>query len=102
MTVLHNIYTIQGDIKDIILKDGKITGISSEEKDNDNALHLYFDNALVFPGLINSHDHLEFNLFPQLGNFVYKSYLEWGSDIHQQDKDIINAVIKIPKQLRAE
>jgi cytosine/adenosine deaminase-related metal-dependent hydrolase len=102
MTVIHNIHTIQENIKDITLKEGKITGISSEEKDDDNALHLYFDNAFVFPGLINSHDHLEFNLFPKLGNFIYNNYLEWGADIHQQDKDIINAVLKIPKHLRAE
>ncbi|QEC66170.1 amidohydrolase family protein [Panacibacter ginsenosidivorans] len=102
MTVLHNIHTIEESTIDVILKDGKITDIQAEEKGNDNALHLYFDNAFIFPGLINSHDHLEFNLFPQLGNFIYNNYLEWGSDIHQQDKDIINAVLKVPKQLRAK
>jgi cytosine/adenosine deaminase-related metal-dependent hydrolase len=72
--------------------------LSNEEND----LSFYFENALVFPGLINSHDHLDFNLFPRLGNRIYKNYLEWGNDIHQQNKTIINAVLKIPKTLRTQ
>src|ERR1700750_3407338 len=65
-------------------------------------LSIDFENAIVFPGLINSHDHLEFNLFPKLGNFVYKNYIEWGGDIFKQNKPAIDAIVKIPKQLRAE
>jgi cytosine/adenosine deaminase-related metal-dependent hydrolase len=67
-----------------------------------NELCLIFDNALAFPGLINSHEHLDFNLFPLLGNRIYHNYMEWGADIHERNKDIIQAVLKIPQQLRAE
>jgi len=63
---------------------------------------LEFNNALAFPGLINSHDHLDFNLFPLMGNRIYNNYTEWGYDIHDRNKDEINAVLKIPKHLRTQ
>ena len=49
---------------------------------------------LHFPGLINSHDHLDFNLFPQTGNRIYNNYTEWGRDIHEQNKEAISASFK--------
>ncbi len=61
-----------------------------------------FENAIAFPGLINSHDHLEFNLFPKLGNKKYSDYVEWGKDIHKKDKSTIDEIIKIPASLRIE
>jgi cytosine/adenosine deaminase-related metal-dependent hydrolase len=60
------------------------------------------NNAIAFPGLINSHDHLDFNLFPLLGNCVYNNYTEWGKDIHDNDKDTIDGILKIPQQLRMQ
>ena len=62
----------------------------------------FFEDAIAFPGLINSHDHLDFNLFPQTGNQVYNNYTEWGEDIHVRNKVIIQAVLKIPQPLRTE
>lgn len=61
---------------------------------------LSFDNAQVFPGLINSHDHLDFDLFPMLGNKVYADYREWGTDINARNSDLIAAVLKVPRSLR--
>src|SRR5882762_2022569 len=100
--------------KDLRIGDGKITAIlpssqgsgpSSESRQlTGNRLHpepcLSFEDALVFPGLINSHDHLDFNLFPSLGNKIYKNYTAWGQDIHTHNKEAIAAVLKIPRQLR--
>ncbi|MGZ3754308.1 MAG: hypothetical protein ACXVAY_02720 [Mucilaginibacter sp.] len=63
---------------------------------------IVFDNAIAFPGLINSHDHLDFNLFPQMGHQVYQNYTQWGKDIHERDKDEINKVLKVPVPLREE
>jgi len=59
-----------------------------------------FDGALVFPGLINSHDHLDFNLFPPLGNRVYTNYRQWGPDIHASQSSVIRAVMNVPRKLR--
>ncbi len=63
-------------------------------------LSLSFNNALVFPGLINSHDHLDFNLFPSFGKRIYRNYREWGADIQTLNKDEIAAILKIPQPLR--
>lgn len=101
--LLQNINTFGYDHPvDIKLTRDKISGISSGSEAGKNELVITFDHAIAFPGLINSHDHLEFNLFPILANKTYNSYLEWGADIFQNNKDIIDAITKIPKQLRAE
>ena len=63
-------------------------------------ISLSFENAIALPGLINSHDHLDFDLFPRLGNRMYDSYTEWGTDIHQADKENIANVLQIPRELR--
>ncbi len=60
------------------------------------------DDAIVFPGLINSHDHLDFNLFPPLANRIYANYTEWGRDIHRQNKSSIAATLRIPLPLRIQ
>lgn len=59
-------------------------------------------NAIAFPGLINSHDHLELNLFPQLKNNNYSNYMQWGADIHVAHKTIVQSVLKIPASLRIQ
>lgn len=69
---------------------------------SDDALQINFTDAIVFPGLINSHDHLDFNLFPQLGGRKYNNYREWGAYIHQEYKDEIAAVLKVPQNLRSQ
>ncbi len=61
-----------------------------------------FEKAIAFPGLINSHDHLDFNLFPLLGNRIYNSYVEWGADIQTRHKETIAGILAIPKQLRTQ
>lgn len=61
---------------------------------------IYFDNAVVFPGLINSHDHLDFNLFPKLGNSKFKNYTEWGPILHSKYATEIDTVMKIPANQR--
>ena len=103
--ILHNInITGQPGLSDIRIVNDKIEKIISPGtflKSDQNELHIEFNEVIAFPGLINSHDHLEFNLFPQLGNKVYKNYMEWGPDIHIQNKNIISGITKIPKQLGA-
>ena len=103
---LQNVFIIGEagtDPKDIFYEDGMISGVRRSsgltEKETDKPI-IHFDNAIAFPGLINSHDHLDFNLFPQLGNRIYNSYREWGADIHLHNKKEIQKVLAIPKSLR--
>ena len=52
------------------------------------------------PGLINAHDHLEFALFPRLGNPPYRNYVEWGDDIHNRFPEVIAKHRAVPKDVR--
>jgi cytosine/adenosine deaminase-related metal-dependent hydrolase len=67
-----------------------------------SGVHFDFENAIAFPGLINSHDHLDFNLFPRLGNRVYANCVEWGEDIHKANRTTIDEVLKVPQHLRTQ
>ena len=83
---------------DILVEEDSIRGVRPAM--NGEAEGLPFEGALVFPGLINSHDHLDFNLFPALANRIYTNYRDWGKDIHDNNKAAIGAVLKVPKELR--
>ena len=62
---------------------------------------IQFSGATAIPGLINSHDHLDFNCFPVYGEKTYNNYTEWGKFIHENYKDQISAIMNIPQNLRA-
>ncbi|MFL5774457.1 MAG: hypothetical protein ACJ75F_14940, partial [Flavisolibacter sp.] len=63
---------------------------------------ILFEDAMVFPGLVNSHDHLDFNLFPQLGNRHFRNYSEWGHALHEEYRQEIEEVLKVPLALRVQ
>jgi len=79
------------------IEDGKIASITNDPPPGHS---IDLNGALALPGLINSHDHLDFNLFPALGNTRYDNYRQWGNDIHTTNKDDIRAILKIPQPLR--
>lgn len=81
--------------------NGKIAAITpAAAQSKAGHLTLTFKNALIFPGLINSHDHLDFNLFPALGGKIFNNYTEWGKHIHATYKEEIDATLKVPLMLR--
>src|ERR1700709_1224834 len=98
--VLNNVTTItsNGPVN-IQLKNGQFI---PTDKNTSSDLQLTFNDALAFPGLVNWHDHLDFNLFPQLGDKVYENYTEWGKHIHENYKDEIAKVLKVPLVLREQ
>jgi cytosine/adenosine deaminase-related metal-dependent hydrolase len=100
--ILHGLQLMNGEYRSIFIHGNKIEQIFSPNDNNPVERNIYFEGCFAFPGLINSHDHLDYNLFPQLGNRIYKNYLEWGADIHQQNKEIIQQVQGIPKELRTK
>jgi cytosine/adenosine deaminase-related metal-dependent hydrolase len=55
---------------------------------------------VVLPGLINAHDHLEFNLFPQLGRGPYPNAGEWARDIYHPGRSPIREQLRVPKAVR--
>src|ERR1700722_2532094 len=52
---------------------------------------------LLLPGLINAHDHLEFSLFPNIGNGPYQNSAEWAHDIHSTRAALIAQHRKVPR-----
>lgn len=55
---------------------------------------------LILPGLINAHDHLEFNLFPRLGDGPYPNATAWAEEIHRLHDPLIRRHLQIPKPVR--
>jgi cytosine/adenosine deaminase-related metal-dependent hydrolase len=55
---------------------------------------------LLLPGLINAHDHLEFNLFPRLGRGPYANASRWAEDIHHPDRPPVKEHRLVPKNVR--
>jgi cytosine/adenosine deaminase-related metal-dependent hydrolase len=105
--LLCNLHIIgKKGLQDIQVTEGKITAVTEGEKysinSKENQTQIEFADGIAFQGLINSHDHLDFNLFPQTGNRIYNNYAEWGKDIHVKNKQAINAVLKIPQHLRTQ
>ncbi len=100
--ILHNvdILGIEAPVN-IMVCNGKIVDVNPASANSKiGHLNLSFNNAIAFPGLINSHDHLDFNLFPALGGKVFSNYTEWGKHIHDAYRDEIAAITKIPAALR--
>jgi cytosine/adenosine deaminase-related metal-dependent hydrolase len=98
--ILSNVYLVGEQTAGCIsICNGRITNDTCKEALGST---IAFDNAIAFPGLINSHDHLDFNLFPQLGQRIYHNYTEWGDYIHKAYKKEIDAVLQIPIALRSQ
>lgn len=95
--LLRNLHIVgkENSATDIRLDGDKIAEIGEQKA----SVVIDFDKAIAFPGLINAHDHLEFNLFPQLGS-RYDAYPEWGPDIHTRYRLEIKEVLDIPVDLR--
>lgn len=55
---------------------------------------------LLLPGLINAHDHLEFGIFPRMGNGKYPSWQEWANDIYRPEESPLRELLAIPKPVR--
>jgi cytosine/adenosine deaminase-related metal-dependent hydrolase len=85
----------------IAVRGEKIMAIEPGKTTDDHDYSpIHFTDAIAIPGLINSHDHLDFNNFSILGEKKYFNYTEWGKHIHETFKDDIDGILKIPKNFR--
>jgi len=95
---LHNVTLVNSHQPvSILVQNQKILDAG---KTGNAGFNIDFTGALAFPGLINSHDHLEFNCFAPLGDKIYNNYTEWGKHIHARYKNDIDQVTSIPVALR--
>jgi cytosine/adenosine deaminase-related metal-dependent hydrolase len=83
----------------ITLGDGHIASLGDESAAAGATIH--FENAVAFPGLVNAHDHLDFDLFPPLRRRTYADYVDWAMDIQERHRAEIDPILAIPAPLRA-
>ena len=62
--------------------------------------NLDLSGHLLLPGLVNAHDHLEFSLFPNLGDGPYQNAAQWAGDIHSSKASLIAQHRKVPRPVR--
>jgi cytosine/adenosine deaminase-related metal-dependent hydrolase len=80
--------------QDLSIRAGRICFGASAEKEFD------LRGFLLLPGLINAHDHLEFNLFPRLGQRLYANAREWAADIYRPLQSPVREHLAVPKPVR--
>jgi len=80
---------------EIIINNKRIKNVTSEETKIKTKFNL--ENKIVFPGLINAHDHLLGNYFPRIGNGPYINWLPWDNDL--KSSPVYAERSKIPPKL---
>lgn len=71
-----------------------------QEQDVSSVSKIDLNGYMLLPGLINSHDHLEFGLFPNIGHGPYENSAQWANDIHSTDALLIRQHRSIPIHVR--
>ena len=81
---------------DLLIRSGRIfIGGSPRHRPK-----LDLSGFLILPGLINSHDHLDLDLFPRLGRGPYRNATEWAEDIYRPNESPIREHLRVPKAIR--
>jgi cytosine/adenosine deaminase-related metal-dependent hydrolase len=82
---------------DLSIRRGRILPFDSSGEDS---FALDMSGHLILPGLINSHDHLEFNLFPRLGKGPHANYIEWAETVYRPRQSPLKEHLLVPKPIR--
>jgi len=53
-------------------------------------------------GLVNSHEHLEFNCYPTLGTPPYSDFLDWSVQVHRDYSALVAEVEGVPRAARVK
>jgi cytosine/adenosine deaminase-related metal-dependent hydrolase len=81
---------------DVRVRGSRVRELGKDLKPSRDEVEIDCSNSFIYPGLINSHDHLEFNLFHRLGKPPYANAYEWGDDLHRRWKAEIAEIEKVP------
>jgi cytosine/adenosine deaminase-related metal-dependent hydrolase len=83
--------------RDFRVQDGRVE-FSEISQPGEEVVDL--SGYLILPGLINAHDHLELNLFPQLGSGRYANARAWAKEIHRPDASPVKEHLALGKRIR--
>jgi cytosine/adenosine deaminase-related metal-dependent hydrolase/ubiquinone/menaquinone biosynthesis C-methylase UbiE len=87
----------------LLISGARVTGILSDRRSSFTSargLEVDLGAYLVLPGFINAHDHLEFALFPRMGNPPYSNASAWARDIQDTFADVIPKHRSVPRDVR--
>jgi cytosine/adenosine deaminase-related metal-dependent hydrolase len=82
-------------VADVRIRKGQIIQVGKHLHKTKGEIVREFENHFVYPGLINSHDHLEMNLYPRLGDPYYQNYTQWANDIYKPGESPIREIEKL-------
>jgi cytosine/adenosine deaminase-related metal-dependent hydrolase len=85
---------------DIEICSGKIQSLRKSAKPAKGADVLDLEGHLILPGLINAHDHLEFNLYPRMGHGPYPNAGTWARDVYRPKESPIAEHLRVPQNTR--
>jgi cytosine/adenosine deaminase-related metal-dependent hydrolase/SAM-dependent methyltransferase len=93
--------SLVGDLKIVHSRIGSLRGENrTSRSENSSNSDLDLSGFMILPGLVNSHDHLEFALFPRLGKGGYKNFLEWAEDIYHPGDSPVFEHRQVPRDVR--
>jgi cytosine/adenosine deaminase-related metal-dependent hydrolase len=96
-----DIVTSEGAVQvDVRVSNGKVEDLGPKLAPRRGETVLDCSGFFIYPGLINSHDHLQFSLYPRLGEPPYENAYAWGKDLHARWRDKIDSIERIPFRLR--
>jgi cytosine/adenosine deaminase-related metal-dependent hydrolase/SAM-dependent methyltransferase len=81
---------------DLRVRRGRIREIGTNLKAANGETVVDCAGRYIYPGLINAHDHLEFNLYPRLGEPPYPNVYDLGRDLHRRWSAVIGEIQNIP------
>jgi len=85
---------IRSERLDVTIGGGRILPFDAKPEPS---TEIDLSGYLLLPGLINAHDHLEFNLFPRLGNGPWPNASAWAADIYRPERPPIREHLLVPK-----
>jgi len=93
----------------VIVEDGRILDLTfdclspsspSPSVQDRETVEVDLTGYLLLPGIVNPHDHLEFNLFPRLGKGPYQNFEEWVEEIYHPEDAPVRDHLAVPKAVR--
>ena len=90
---------MEAERRDVYISRGRIASFADAGW---RAVAIDLSGCLLLPGLINSHDHLEFNLFPRLGSGRHANYVDWASAVYHPDLEPVATHLRVPKHVRLQ
>lgn len=97
LRILNPRNVFEGDLR---VTNGRIEEIAPRLIERANEEVVDCAGLLACPGLINAHDHLQFNLYSRIGEPPYANSYEWGNDIRTRWRSTVETIERIPKRQR--